>query len=82
MEKVGVGAAAGRRATHARASLMTAAERAIVADDGRAIRLALYRGADALAVVALAPVVAIGLARALIEAAHRRLIASSQPPAE
>jgi hypothetical protein len=54
--------------------------RAVVADDGHAIRLVVYRGDAVAAVVVLDAAGAIGLAGRLIEAGHRRLD-RPEPPA-
>jgi hypothetical protein len=48
------------------------AARAVVSDDGREIRLALYNEAGAVAAVVLSPVHAVALAGGLIEAASSR----------
>jgi hypothetical protein len=47
--------------------------RAVVSDDGRTIRLALYADTGAVAAVVLDPVYAIGLANRLLAAALSRL---------
>jgi hypothetical protein len=49
------------------------AARAVVSDDGREIRLALYAEASAVAAVALSPERAIALAGRLLDAAGLRL---------
>ena len=48
------------------------AERAVLADDGREIRLVLYRGAEAVARVELSPIRALALATQLMQAAMPR----------
>ena len=54
------------------------AARAVVSDDGRVIRLTLYRDADALAAVELSPERAIALARRLLDAARLRLASTDR----
>jgi hypothetical protein len=59
--------------TSIRSDAQGTAHRAVLQDDGRAIRLVLFYGAAALGIAALDPVSAIGLAGELLAAAHRRL---------
>jgi hypothetical protein len=49
------------------------ADGAVLSDDNRAIRLALYDGYHCIGTVALDPVRVVGLGAELIAAAHRRL---------
>ena len=56
-----------------------AAERTVVSDDGREIRLTLYAGAETVAGMTLPPQRAVSLAGELIAAAARRLDAALAP---
>jgi hypothetical protein len=58
----------------------SAEERAVVADDGRALRLTVYRGAEPLAAVDLDPVRALALVQDLLDAARRRLVRCTISP--
>lgn len=55
-------------------------QRAVVADDGRALRLTVYRGAEPLAAVDLDPVRALALVQDLLDAARRRLVRCTISP--
>ena len=49
------------------------ADRVVIADDGREVRLVLYRGAAPVARVALSPIGALALATQLLQASMPRL---------
>jgi hypothetical protein len=67
------GIAAGLAAVDALPVCTDPAERAVVSDDGTALRLVVYRGAEAISQVALDPTRAVRLAGELIAAASVRL---------